>query len=457
VSGTATHPLTDTQAKAIYNAIKAALRIVPTSPTLVQPGAPITAALVPAAPELDVSDLANGVLNLAMATKDVLFSSADPVDLPEQGDLDGDTVAANLVDVFGGQPFPPALPVANGSVAHPPGTIAQLFGTFALPQLKVRLEVAWKLRDSSGSDLQEGEDFLAPQGLASPGVSLLVPPPLTTELRLDTLANRTQGARVVCLWAHVTLQLGPHATLPFGPHAPFEFDVGGIPLVVLPLPIPTVVVLCSEPNFDVSHDAATLIVVPAHSPFSSAEPLFDALKRIESVMDALRDIGGVASFLLGLGPLLGAIPEEPRIRFAASDGVKEFSQITIKRRPWYDFLGSDPSFDDLPRSVLVVGVPGTRVEFFIDTFFKTDQGMFGLEVGPELVVAIRSLADLDPTVQPDTFPPQHVYEFALPVAWNRLSSLRFDGDWLGNVVMPHPVPELVCTPPLRKRPPPAKQ
>jgi hypothetical protein len=459
VSGTASHPLTDAQANQVYSAIKAALQIVLTSPSVVEPGQAITAALVPAAPELDASDLANGVLNVGLAAKDVLFSSAGAVNVPDQGDLEGDTLASTLGGVSGGQPFPPAAPVLGGGpVTNPPGTLAQLFGTFALPRLKVRLEVLWKVRDSSGADLKEGSDFVAPQGLASPGVALHVPP-LYSELRLDTLADQTKGAKVVCLWAQVTLQLGTTA--------PITFEVGGVPLLILPLLVPTIVVLASQPNFDVSHDSAALVVVPKHSPFASSEPLFKALRKIESVMDALRGIGGVASFLLGLGPLIDTIPEEPRLRFVAADAINRLGDITIKRKPWWDFLGSDVTFDDRVYSIFVFGLPGTTVHFFNDTNFKTtetpdtsDQGMYVVDIGPELFVTIRTL-DTSSLDRPVTLPEGHVVDFEPDESddndgrWHTdMSSLKFDELWLREVERPLPVPPLVCKPPRRKPRPP---
>jgi hypothetical protein len=470
VAGTASHPLTDAQAGDVYDAIRASLDIVLTSSTAVKPGDLVTASLVPASPEIDASDLANGVLNVAWAAKDVLFTSKDTIDLPDEGDLEGDTLASNQFGIEDGQPFPPPTPVlGGGSVANPPGTAAQLFGTFALPRLKVRLDIKWIVRDSEGNDLQEDSDFVAPEGLASPAVQLHLPP-LFSELRLDTLADPPRGGHVVCLWAQVTL------TLPGNPTATFE--VGPVPVLVLPLLVPTIVVLCSEPNFDVSHDSAVLVVVPEHSPFSSAEPLFKTLRKIESAVDALRGIGGFASFLLGLGDLLDTIPEEPRIRFIAANEIPRLGDIIIKRRPWWDFLGSDLTFDDRVYSIFVFGlpgvkdasgneiVPGTRVQFFNDTDFKTqpssDQGTYTIAVDNVPFVSVRTL-NTDSSAKPVTLPPDAVDDASFEPdtssgndgLWHTdLSSLRFDTNWLEEVERPLEVPEIVCA---RPRPAPEVQ
>jgi hypothetical protein len=471
MSGVTSASLSDAQANQILDIVRQQLQLVLTSPTRVQPGQPVTAALVPSTPVLDVSELANGVLNLAWAAKDVLFNTPNPVEVPTPTELtspnglDGDEVVKAAGSIFGKQPFPPPLP--GGTVtSQTSGVSAQLFGTFSPPQLKIAISIRWRVRDPAGNEFVDGDKFIATQGLTSPAVLLLILPPLLREYRLDTLLN--PGGSVVCLSAEVTLRLEAK-TLPF--------TLGPVPILLLPLLIPTVVVLFSEPTFGLTHESAVLIVVPEHSPFTSAEPLFKTLKSIEAAVSALRGLGGLVSFFLGLDDLLSSVPDQPRLRFAAArldpdnpgqgQGIRRLGDIIVKRRPWYDFLGDDPNFDDVVYSLIIFGLPGTKVQFFNDTNFKmnpeTTQGNFDIELrnsAPDLdfFVAVRTL-DTDDDRAPETFPANRVPRFEGDPSgddrWHTdMSSLRFDKGWLSGVEEeiknPKETPPITC---IQRRPP----
>ncbi len=536
MSGIGSTSLSDAQANQILGAVRNQLQLVLTSPTQVQPGQPVTAAVIPSVPVIDASELANGVLNLAWIAKDVLFDNKDPLKVPtttemtSPNDLDGDELAATAGDIVAGQPLlrpqhlnlawtakdvifkkpdPVNVPndissgsdeliaqsaiVAGGQPLQPPapviglpapttsnvpgivgqvfgginvplppdpsaplepvaGILNQIFGTVVLPNLKLQLKVKWIVRDNQGNELQEGRDFIATQGLTSPTISLILPP-LFRELRLDTLQNPGGGGSIVCLLADVTLVLGEKT---------LTFRLGPIPVLLLPLLIPTMVVLFSEPNFGLTYDSAALIVVPKHSPFASAEPLFKTLKKIESVVSALRGLGGLAAFFLGLDELLGTVPDQPRLRFATTrvdpnkteegEGIPHLSEIKIKKRPWYNLLGDDPAFDDVVSSLIVFGLPGTKVQFFDHTHFDSTDGSFDIELlEKDFFVAVRTL-DTDDEFEPETFPPDRVPPDFVPSdegSWdNSMDSLRFHKAWLKGVAKeiksPLVTPPLVC-------------
>jgi len=448
MSGTATAGLTTAQADVVLRAIAHSLEIVLTSPTRLAPGTPLTAALVPASPLIDASELANGILNLAWTAKDVLFNDESAIGVPAAGDLRGD-VLATATPVTGGEPFPPPIGAVGGSTlpthSNVLGVLNQIFGVVALPKLKVRLRVSWRVvRTNANGNREaqtEGVDFVAPQGIASPNVTLILPPTFR-EMNLDTI--RSPATDLVCLYATVTLALGNRL---FGP-----FDVGPARVILLPLLIPTLVALFRDENFGVSYGGAALIAVPSHSPISSAKTLFKTLHRIEVAVDALRGIGGFAAWLLGLDELLGAIPDTPRLRFAVAcdqvtsdherDGIPRLDAIEIRPGPLWGLL-PDENFDDKTQSFLVFGLPGTMVKLHNDTYYRslpeTKQGMYTVTVGPELFVGCRSLnKPPDSSLNaPVTFPPGRISSFEPDTTdddqdWKfSLSSLEFD---LSNIV-----------------------
>lgn len=432
MSGTPAPELTPSQARAILQAVLATLRITARSPAIVQPGDPLRASLVPASPQINASELVNGVLNVALLTKDAAFNDLTVANLPESGDLSGDTLLGSI-------PVP--------GVGTVQGMLGQLFGTVGIPNLKVRLEVRWIVRDQAGQELhEEGGDLIATDGMTSPNLSVLIPP-LFGELRIDTLTS-PPIPDVYCLSADVRLSLGD-VTLPAAGESPIELPA--VPFAVARLLIPTIVVLYTEPFFDVAVggtvndngdiedlvDSAVVVVVPEHSPFASAAALFDALRKIERALDGLRSIGGIASFLLPLGDIV-SIPEQPRFRFSASDAIARFHDITLKPKKFFGFTYGYKHFDDRVYSIVVVGLPGTVVEFFNDVDFRLDQdqGFYALRVGAEGFVVVRTLdtSDEDPPV---TLPPGRVSSFVPDTSsgsdgrWHTdMSSMRFAPGWL---------------------------
>lgn len=460
MSGTATAPLTDPQADAVLNLISQALQIVPTCSKRIAPGSPLRATLVPPAPEIDASEFVNGILNLGWTAKDVIYNDANPLNLPQNGDLRGSilpTTGGGQAQIAGGEPFPPPLGVVGGPTASTltniAGVLNQIFGTIALPRLSVRIRINWRIVrkrwDGTVESTQEGVNFLAPSGLTSPTVSLLIPPPFQ-ELRVDTLASPRSD--LVCLYADVALTLGTRQ---------LTRTLGPLPFLLLPLLIPTVVAIFTDENFGVSYKSKALIVVPEHSPLSSIKPLVELLRKIESVLDALRSIGGFAAWLLGLDELLDAIPEQPRIRFAVAadhprsrQGIPKLGNIEIRPGPLFGLLPGE-TFDDDARSFIVFGLPGTTVNFYNDTFYKTlpatHQGMYKITIPdafdpsnpasfPSLFVLCRDLSNPpDTSLNKPVTVPDGVVSFEPDTTdddqdWiDSLSSLDFDKDWLDSV------------------------
>lgn len=303
-------------------------------------------------------------------------------------------------------------------------------------------------------------------GLTSPSVSILIPP-LFRELRADTLAN--PGGSVVCLSAIVSLAIGTEP--------PVSVELGPIPVLQLPLLSPTVVALFSEPNFGLTEDASVVLLVPKHSPFSSAAPLFKELQKIEGILDSLRSIASIATFLLGLSEVI-ALSEQPRLRFVSANGVPKLGEIKIKHKPWYNFFGDDPNFDDATNSLLVFGVPGTKVTFFNDTFFKhapqSNQGYYTVELFdlnhltqhpdpnsplPDFFVAIRSYptkaeVQLDSNLSdhkspPPTAPAGRILDWSKDggddLWYTDMSSVRFHQDFLDAVSAEVKSPKIIGT------------
>jgi hypothetical protein len=477
MSGIKSNKLEPSQAQQILTEVQNKIQLSLQSPVHLLPGQSLLATILPATPEIDASELVNGILNIAWLEKDVLFKDVKAVTIPvaettsNATDLNGDKIISQLetdpTSVVK-QLYPP--PFLGGSpLSQTPGLAAQLAGSITLPKLSVNIQTHWIIRNSAGAELADGKDIVALNGLTGTSVSILLPP-VFRELRMDKIAN--PGGTVFCLSVEVTLSIGD-ISLPF--------TLGPIPVLQLPLLIPTVVALFSEPNFTVTDNSSVVIWVPKHSVFSSAAPLFKELRKVEAVLDSLRSIAGIAGFLLGLSEITD-LTEHPRLRFVAANEIPNLGEILLKRKPWYDILGDDETFNDKTSSLFVFGLPGTTVNFYNNSKFNKDSGYYQIRLKtsvdlqatpdplsplPDFFVAIRSFytkteVEVHPELKdawPETFPLNRINdEYDDPNSdnvWdNRLSSVKFDLSWFKDVDneirSPEIITELLCARPAKK-------
>lgn len=396
------------------------MRIGPQTSTVLQPGDEMLASVVPAAPELALDDLAVAGIELVWGT--VTQTPPDELPLPSLG---GGTSDLSDLQALGGRVAP--------------------------PRLRVLVDVRWKLTDKDGVDQGEGHDVGMPAGSQATEIRLQIPPALR-ELTLEELENPVPTW--FCLSAEVTLTIetgkldgnvgGPCAAVNDGALGSSTADrisltrrLPGIPIAQLPVLIPTMVLVGTEPNFDLTTKSALLIVVPEDSPLTNAQAAFEEAKRLEKIVRSLRRLGGAASWLLGLEDVLAAIPEQPVVRFKVAkkhnghSGINNLGGIKLRPRPWYHFLNPHDSMHNCSESVAVVGPPGRRVRFYDAKNFKTMHGAYTIQVDVE-AQAVAVIPDLNTPddVKPVTTPAGRVldngFEKSTEGTWARaLDSLEF--------------------------------
>src|SRR5437899_1071357 len=189
MSGIPGPSLTDTPEKvtAVQGLLAAAiqrLHLEPDGPLHVSVGQPVKASIRGLGVELDVSDLLEAVLDsgwvsyagatVADALRDADAGSSSGVDAIRE------KVSAAVEDV------PPPAASSSTIPAVATATLNRIMALAQLPRLRVRADVQWHLRNDNDQDLVAGKDFLAPGGLTSPDVTLLIPP-LFQELTLESL------------------------------------------------------------------------------------------------------------------------------------------------------------------------------------------------------------------------------------------------------------------------------
>jgi hypothetical protein len=394
--GVAAPALSPAQANAILQAALSRLHVELTGPSLIPAGSPIKATVAGAATELDVSDLLNGVGNLdSLVYSNALLSNLANLATVIAGEgSDVKNLATGALSGLSSGGNPPDF--SNLAAANPTGTLSRLFAEVAIPKLRVRVDIHWHVTDLAGTVLKEGTDFLAPAGMTSPSVELLIRP-LFQPFTLNSIADPLACA--FFLTATVALTIGSttiSATLPPPSSLTTRVPIG-IPIRVLPILIPTVAVLFSNPNFDPAEPkwGLVLIVVPQDSPLGGVDHLNALLKKIDDQVQQLRDLPSMAASLLGLDALSNALGGQPGVRFATAAALPKFpGHVGVPEMESYDYYQGttriwwvpisdfNVDFDDAARSAIVIGMPGTSVRFFNDDKYQTGAGSWTLTIPP---------------------------------------------------------------------------
>lgn len=204
----------------------------------------------------------------------------------------------------------------NGTLDQTVGNITQtltstLQGALNLPvSLPVSLTVRWRVTDDQGNDLTAGADFIALDGLGGPQASFLFRPEtveLTTSLALKPALR--------FIVPHVRISAPGLSAA----GAQYSSDLPPIPIAVLPIPVPTVLVLFEDAYFDEQF----LLIVPPDSPVTSIGALKDLLENLKPIALELARFPAFATFLLGIDNLSLSLGLPGRFKAARvyDDGV----------------------------------------------------------------------------------------------------------------------------------------
>lgn len=360
------------------------MRVARDGPTQVQPGQPVGVRLIPTTLQLSAPALADGALNLLFITKNVRFKDATalPTSL---------TPTSTNPDILGGMPIPTTV---TGTLEGVQGVLGQLSGSLPIPlQVPVSVTVQWSVRDApapQGKELVSGTDYLAPDGLQVPEISLIFPADVVELTKDATLPAKT-------LFIHAKVQLSAQGvTTPF-------IDLPEVPITIPALAIPTVAAFFRHADFRaVDGDnvpGAVLIMVPANSPFRSLDQLAPVLTSIQSLLSSLTALPRFATFLLGLEQLTSALAalQAPRLQFRAAEGIGSLEDVV-----YVEGIVDEDADDDFSSLVLIAASDASEhtVDVFNDSDFNPDEGAFKVSVGPEMHAIVANFDGKTPSVQP---------------------------------------------------------
>jgi hypothetical protein len=175
-----------------------------------------------------------------------------------------------------------------------------------------------------------------------------------------------------------------------------------VPLMLPPLPVPTLFVLCLDPDFA----GAAAIYLPKTSASDALKPrgvpsddvektliahLSSVLTTLSKVRETLSTVTWVVSFVTGLQDLSDLLSKVPHI------DIKEIKnqESNLNDDDFIHYgnpLKNDREVEDESSSFLLIGLPGKQVQLFQDSSYG---GMhFTAKTGLPMVVAIRNLASM---------------------------------------------------------------
>jgi hypothetical protein len=425
----------------ILTALGQALSVVRDGSGPLQPGQLVRLHIEPKNLDLKVPVLLDGQLDLSFLTKSVRFSDAafpaqalldylqDPatilggmpvpeLEVPMQGPtLPGAIPMGVQVNVTGGggaflpprvaTPAPdvqlPAMaappPSPENALSGVPGVLGELAGSIPIPALvPVQLDVTWTVTALNGSPVASG-DF----DRIGNGTDVL----FLFYGSLEELTSAPPTPKTFLVHATVTL------TLPGT--APVSVDLPAVPLVVPPIPIPTLMLLSNKTKFGVDSiadddDNARMVMVPGNSRIHDLASLTTALNDTVGLIGQLTAIPNPPFWSFGLLGTLGTLidlvnsyaPTGDRfpLPVVQSDVVGDTSSIKFSSSTF----GTD-DFDDEDEAVLLIGIPATKLSLTTDDDLGGDR--MDIFTGTEMFVIVEDLGNpLDFKPQPLQSPPQ---------------------------------------------------
>jgi hypothetical protein len=354
------------------------------------PGQLAKVTLSPAASELSIADSITRTLDLLGLTKNVRFEAPGLVPKPLSGNLK--VVQQAVTGICG-------LPVIKQvcQAMRPPGIgggLAQVQASWMVPTevaTPLKLTVDWKVTDANGNELKapnpaqnEIGQLLAPAGLSLPELSVVLRP----EVReLSTAPDLTPVIRKVS--ATVTLEaLG----VQFGP-----LDLPPVDVPVLPLLVPTVLVMFLDKNFATAGNSAALVVLPSNSPFGSVGDIVNKLNALRAPLDALKDFLDLGAFFTGIPNVVGWLNAVPHVWVATAD-VANLNDITlIHYDSWFE---NDIEAEDELSSLVLIGPAGRVARLFNARNFNSNEGQLDVTVPDSLMVQVADLHSATPSTTP---------------------------------------------------------
>lgn len=266
-----------------------------------------------------------------------------------------------------------------------PGWLGQLYGQVpVVTELQPTLDVTWTIRNENGTLLDEGRHYKIVNGATTdPNVGIVIRPSLVE------LTNKLPTVTYT-----ITAEVKACVTLESGSPVCSERDID-TQAEVAAIPVPTMLVMFANRNFS----GRWMVVVPKNSPIGDHEELKDAVETLKKAVDAVNNVGGVATLLLPdvaphLATVISALNGTPAV-FEDKDEIPHFTAYSMQGPSiTNDWNGADA--DDYFNSVIYVSY-GRRVWLYNEKEYNKDDGdeaYFKLSEDDGAIGIVALIADL---------------------------------------------------------------
>lgn len=375
-------------------------------PATAQPGQPLAVSLAPPLSPLRFTEIVQQDVDFDLIAKNVVFANDD---IASPTFVEDDEIV-KILPQFNLATVPPSVD-ASGTA----GLIGKLKGKLPIPvptEAAPSIAVTWRVQDGAGNNLAEGQEYLAPNGLANPTLDITFLPAFVP---FDGSAPPPAIRR---LTASVTLTAGSET---------WTGDVGPVTVTVPAIPFPRVLALTLHTNFQ----GAALIVVPGNSAVTTLNHIRQLLQPVRNVITTLTTVARFAEMLIGIDTL-SSVLEASNIAFTKATSIGNVNDIDLMDGFWNDTEAED----ELSAFVYIGPPPPARnsnenaVEFFNARNQSTSEGKFTVKTGAAFVALCSNLHSKTPAVTPSSATLQ--VDTAPPGGWwnpdsfgDNLSSIRF--------------------------------
>jgi len=373
-------PVTDAMLRSLF----AQMTATTTGATELAPGQRARVGIEVPETALEVTEMLTRTLSLEWVGKDVRFFNPDLLPQPLRASLQapgqiirqaiGIAPVRQLIQLF-----------APGTK----GTLSQIAATLQTPissPVAVSFSWRWTVTDSAGATVNSGQGFISPEGVNVPQTSFVLKPPVRA------IEEKDFAPEAYSIRGSARLQAGAIDT--------GWLDFPALPFLVQPLQVPTVLALFVNRNFQNFADdteGAVLVMLPEDSPLHAVSAVTQTLNTVGTALQAIGTLLSLFPLGAAAGTITAPISNATYTSIAVQDDIANLNDWTLIQREWFE---NDTEAEDEISSLILVGVPGTRVRLYNARDFGSNEGVLEVTTGPEGYVLIRNLDAADPATEP---------------------------------------------------------
>jgi hypothetical protein len=371
-----------------YAELLNSLSLQPSAP-VAEIGVPITFSILPDLSGVKVTEVQMVDVEFDFIAKGFVFQNDDLDDATVTGTLPIQDLVSN----------PPAV------TPGVPGYLGKLRGQMPVPvssDVAPRLEVTWAVRDGMGRDAIARGDAVATGGPGGTSLTVQFLPDVIELLNLDDPGTTPR-------------QVSATVTMYAGSTSVGSRTLGPVTIQARRLAMPTILTMFVDKNYT----GMMLVVVMRETAIFNIGHLTGHVHELYNLLSPFGTNPRLGFVVAALGHLGSALNTQPHIQFRKTDAITNLNDITLET-DWFNTEAEDEM-----SSLLLVGPPRRKAEFFNDRSFKVFQGVITLRTDVQLAGGVRDLHSDWPSAEPLGAVLIRQLESSSDTFGDKISSVRF--------------------------------